>query len=73
MDKGARSSRSTEALTRPLRTLRGRDGPVLDRPSATAAAVQDLPAGAQLPVFGRYGDYLLVEAPGGTRGWVAAN
>jgi hypothetical protein len=42
------------------------------RPTASAPAVAQVDGGTEVPVLGRYGDYLYVRAPEGARGWVSA-
>ena len=41
-----------------------------EQPAASAVVVDSVPAGERVDVFGRFGDYLLVEANGGSRGWL---
>jgi hypothetical protein len=67
------AARLTEPLDGPVRSaLAGSGAPVLVRPHAAAPRVAQLDRAAELPVLGRYGDYLYVQAPGGHYGWVSA-
>jgi hypothetical protein len=46
---------------------------VLDRPAPSGVALDSVAQGRAVPVLGRFGDYLLVRAPGGRSGWMAAD
>ena len=46
--------------------------PVRLRPAVGAPAVAQVDGGTEVPVLGRYGDYLYVRSPGGATGWVSA-
>jgi peptidoglycan LD-endopeptidase LytH len=65
------AGRSTETTDRPIRRER-LAGALRDRPLATAAAIDTLRSDAPVPVLGRFNGFLLVEAPDGRSGWVAA-
>jgi murein DD-endopeptidase MepM/ murein hydrolase activator NlpD len=47
--------------------------PVRTRPAPDALALQTVAAPVEAPVFGRFGDFALVETPDGRRGWVGVN
>jgi hypothetical protein len=65
---------AVEAATAPVRRERvAARTPIRERPAATATIIDTMGAEATtVPVLGRYGDFVLVEAPGGRRGWVEA-
>ena len=64
------SGRLTESTERPVRTVSSGAGPLLDRPTMTAAPIAELEAGARLPVLGRFADFLFVRSPDGREGWI---
>jgi len=64
------SGRLTESTRRPVRTARTDAAQLLDRPMVTAAPIADLSARAQLPVLGRFDDFLFVKTPDGREGWI---
>jgi murein DD-endopeptidase MepM/ murein hydrolase activator NlpD len=69
---GYLTSRFAEAAEQAVRTASPAAGmPVFASPAATAGVVTEVEAGNELPVLGRFGDYLLVRAPGGRAGWLA--
>jgi SH3-like domain-containing protein len=62
----------TEAASRPIRTERPRSAvAVRDRPAAVAAVMDSIGPGEAIPVYGRFGQFLYVHAPGGRAGWMA--
>jgi hypothetical protein len=63
---------AVEAATAPVRRERvAARAPVRERPAVGSTIIDTLGADATtVPVLGRYGDFVLVEAPGGRRGWV---
>jgi murein DD-endopeptidase MepM/ murein hydrolase activator NlpD len=65
---GFLAARSTESISRPVRTARA--DTVLDRPAPTAVAMYTFPEDASLPVLGRFGDFLYVQTPQGRPGWI---
>ncbi|HEX7089188.1 MAG TPA: hypothetical protein VF192_03575 [Longimicrobiales bacterium] len=42
-------------------------------PRPGAIVVESIAPGAEVPVLGRFGEYLFVQAPGGRTGWVELN
>ena len=63
----------TAAADAPLERARPAGTLVLDRPASTGVALDSVARGRTVPVLGRFGDYLLVRAPGGRAGWMAAD
>ena len=62
----------TSSVDTPVeRTRPARPAVVRDHPSAVAATVDSVGAGAPLAVLGRFDDYLFVRTPGGRTGWIA--
>lgn len=62
----------TEPLDRPIASERlGATMPVRTRPAPAAVPIDDLAAGSDIPVLGRFGDFLFVRAPSGRHGWLA--
>lgn len=65
------AARLTEATDRPLETRLALAGDALQAaPGPFAPVVGPLPEGASLPVLGRFGGYLMVQAPSGRTGWM---
>jgi peptidoglycan LD-endopeptidase LytH len=65
---------SVQPFDAPLATdVLARRGALLDRPERGAGLMDSLPAGERLPVMGRFGGYVLVQASSGQRGWVEEN
>jgi hypothetical protein len=63
---------SLEPLGRPVsRTTVAAASPLRSRPAAGAPPVQVVPRAAEGAVYGRFGDYVLVEVDG-QRGWLAS-
>jgi len=63
---------STEPAQRSIRSLRLSSGVLaLSRPEPGAPAVDSVAAGAEVPVVGRFGSFLLVRTPVGRLGWIA--
>jgi hypothetical protein len=70
--EGWLQARVAERAERPLRSwVAGADEAVLATPDAVAPVVAHVDAGTELPVLGAFGGYVLVETPGGRRGWVS--
>lgn len=68
------AARLAEPVDRPLRsTLADASGTIQALPSPAASVMESLEAGVSLSVLGEFGGYLLVESPGGRRGWLAAD
>ena len=68
------AARLTEPALEPIAAqLSARGETVRARPELEAPLVARLDADAELPVLGRYGSYLYVQAPSGRRGWVDAD
>lgn len=68
---GFLAGRLTESAAEPLQTRsvpRGR--PVRAEPATGAPVMEEVPAEAEIPVFGTFGDFLLVRSPGGRPGWL---
>jgi hypothetical protein len=66
------AARLTETLVEPFASQTVRSGDVLRvRPDGAAPLVVTLDAAADLPVLGRYEDFLYVRVPGGPYGWVS--
>jgi hypothetical protein len=67
------ASRLTEPVDLPVGTQLALSGErVRVRPEQSAPLVAAIGADAELPVLGRYGDYLYVRAPSGHAGWIDA-
>lgn len=66
------ATRLTESLDAPISTETVlTDDVVRAAPDRNSPVVTRLDAGSQVPVLGRFGDYLLVKAPSGPTGWIA--
>jgi murein DD-endopeptidase MepM/ murein hydrolase activator NlpD len=62
-----------EPAERPLRRARlAAASAVRARPAPDGVPLRTLDVPAELPVYGRFGDFTLVETPDGARGWVEA-
>lgn len=71
--EGYVSVRDAEALT-PLETTTVIGGSLLRAaPAPGSAAVDSVADGDGVPVFGRFGDYAFVQAPGGVQGWLGSS
>ena len=46
--------------------------PLRSDPVPGAPVMEEVPVGVDLPVLGRFGDFLFVRAPGGIEGWMSA-
>lgn len=46
--------------------------PLWADPVPGAPVMEEVPVGVDLPVLGRFGDFLFVRAPGGIEGWMSA-
>lgn len=70
--RGFVAARLTEPADRPIRreVLAGA-ARLLTEPDSSAAALESLSAGAELPVLGAFGDFLFVQGPSGRPGWMA--
>jgi len=65
------AARLTELADRPVETRLATGGEAVHAaPQASAPVVAALPQGASVPVLGRFGGFLLVQAPGGSTGWM---
>jgi murein DD-endopeptidase MepM/ murein hydrolase activator NlpD/SH3-like domain-containing protein len=65
-------ARVAERAERPLRSwVASAEETVRATPDAVAPVVALVEAGTELPVLGAFGGYVLVETPGGRRGWVS--
>jgi murein DD-endopeptidase MepM/ murein hydrolase activator NlpD len=65
---------SAEPARRPVRTeLRSAAAVVQQGPVAEAPPVESVAPGTQVPVLGRFADYLFVQTPAGRTGWLAAD
>lgn len=63
-------ARLTESVERPVELRTASAGGALHaEPAATAPVVMELAPGAEVPVLGRFDDYLYVRAPTGEMGW----
>jgi peptidoglycan LD-endopeptidase LytH len=64
---------AVESASEPVRGERvAARAPILDRPASGAVVIDTVGAEpTTMPVLGRYGAYVLVEAPDGRRGWIA--
>lgn len=63
----------TENTDAPISNLHLAAGqPIKDRPDRFAALIDSLGIDSQLPVFGRFGNYVGVTSPSGRTGWIAA-
>jgi len=66
------AGRVTEDLGGPLRTERLAQGSTLQaEPRPGSPVMETIPEGTEIPVLGTFGEYLLVQPPGGRAGWVA--
>lgn len=64
--------RLAEPIDQPIASERLAAGtPVQSRPAPEAALVDHLAAGSDVPVLGRFGDFLFVRTPAGRHGWLA--
>jgi murein DD-endopeptidase MepM/ murein hydrolase activator NlpD len=71
--KGYVAARMTEPLDLPVSSeVAAAGGLVFMRPDQAAPIVATLGEGDQVPVLGRYGEYLYVRAPSGFVGWMDA-
>ncbi|HSG06885.1 MAG TPA: M23 family metallopeptidase [Longimicrobiales bacterium] len=69
--EGYVAARLTEDLAAPVETrIASREERVQAMPEAASSVITSVPAGAELAVLGRFGGYLLVQAPSGRPGWV---
>jgi len=69
---GFLAGRLTEDLADPIRLERlAHDQPLQAQPRADAPVMDRLPMGADVPVLGTFGDFLLVQSPSGRAGWMA--
>jgi len=60
-----------ESLSAPIRSQLLANGAVIRaEPLPTAAAMDSVLAGAEVPVLGSYGDFLYVQGPSGRAGWM---
>lgn len=68
------ATRLTESADKPIRSqlLTGRVV-LLSFPDSTALALEDVGAGAEVPVLGAFGGFLFVQGPSGRTGWLSAN
>ena len=65
---------SAEPARRPVRTeLRAAESVVRRGPIADAPPVESVAPGTQVPVLGRFADYLFVQTPAGRTGWLATD
>ncbi|MGZ8457706.1 MAG: peptidoglycan DD-metalloendopeptidase family protein [Gemmatirosa sp.] len=65
---------TVEPADRPVARERlAADASVRARPARDALALHTVAAPVDAPVYGRFGDFALVETPEGTRGWVGVN
>ena len=67
--EGWLAAAAAERAVQPLGSVRA--SVVRERASAPALAVDSFPSARTLAVLGRFGDALLVRAPGGSVGWVS--
>jgi murein DD-endopeptidase MepM/ murein hydrolase activator NlpD/SH3-like domain-containing protein len=66
------SAKQVESFKKPLRKQSlPTETALLDYPDATAAPMQQLKAGSSVTVLADSGSFLLVETPGGERGWMS--
>lgn len=68
--QGYVAARLTEPLTQVDAVVARGDVPLRTSPRAEAPRVATAPAGAELPVSGRFGDFVLVRADDGRLGWL---
>lgn len=65
------AARLTEPADRPVETRLALAGDALHAaPGPSAPVMAALPEGTPVPVLGRFGGYLMVQAPGGRTGWI---
>jgi murein DD-endopeptidase MepM/ murein hydrolase activator NlpD/SH3-like domain-containing protein len=68
------AARLTEGLDLPFETrVAIRDEVIQATPQPEAATIASVRAGAELPVLGRFGGYVLVQDPTGRSGWVGTD
>jgi murein DD-endopeptidase MepM/ murein hydrolase activator NlpD len=68
------AGRLTEQLAEPLRLERlAQEQPLQAQPLPDAPVMGEIPTGADVAVFGTFGDYLFVQSPNGKSGWMAQN
>ena len=66
------AGRLTEGMEDPIRLERlAQDQLMKAQPRADAPVMDRIPMGADVPVLGAFGDYLLIQSPNGRAGWVA--
>lgn len=66
------AARLTEGTVEPLGSqVVSASGPLRAGPSSDAPVVTRVASGVEVPVLGRFEGFLLVEAPGGTTGWLS--
>jgi murein DD-endopeptidase MepM/ murein hydrolase activator NlpD len=66
------AGRLTEGLADPIRLERLAHGQSLQaQPRPDAPVMGELPMGADVPILGTFGDFLLVQSPSGRAGWMA--
>ena len=66
------AGRLTEDIQDPIRLERlARGQPLQAQPRSDAPVMDELPMGADVPVLGTFGDFLLVQSPSGRAGWMA--
>ncbi|KPK79074.1 MAG: hypothetical protein AMS25_13860 [Gemmatimonas sp. SM23_52] len=67
------AARLTEPLESPIRREVVTSGAMLlSDPVSTAVALEVVAAGAEVPVLGTFGDFLFVQGPSGSTGWLAS-
>lgn len=65
--------RLTESADSPIRReLLAGAAVLLTDPDSTALAVENVAAGAEVPVLGAFGEFLFVEGPSGRAGWLSS-
>ncbi|MEM7417544.1 MAG: M23 family metallopeptidase [Gemmatimonadota bacterium] len=66
------AARLTESMSEPVAAQRvATPGPLRTAPTPGAPEVARVASGTDVPVLGRFGTFLLIEAPDGARGWIA--
>lgn len=71
-NSGFVAGRLMEGLSDPIRLERLARGQSLQaQPRSDAPVMDELPMGADVPVLGTFGDFLLVQSPSGRAGWMA--
>lgn len=62
----------TESVGQPIQsTVIAGGGVLLSEPQPAADHIEDLAAGSEVPVLGRYGQFILVQSPSGLAGWLS--